>query len=245
MNNRNRNITTGIVLIALALCLIIWKLNVLNLPSAFVDISTWGLIIAAVMVIILVYSVINLWFGGIFFPIAIICIIFAEPLGITAITPEIVLIAALLLSIAFYMIFPRNGQPLKYSHGPGRFSESFAENFNVNGNGSVVYSTRFGSSTRYVRCQNLRSANLSSQFGEMTVFFDKAQVPDKIVYINCQVSFGEMDIYIPANWKVENKVSVTLGHFDNRGTNPGVANDAVTCVINGSVAFGEMKLIRI
>lgn len=245
MNNRNRNITTGIVLIALALFLILWKLNILNLPAAFVDISTWGLIFAAVMVIVIVYSAINLFFGGIFIPLAVICIIFAEPLGITAITPEIVIIAAILLTVAFHLIFPKHGQYRRFSHGSEGFSESFTENFNVNENGSVVYSTRFGSSTRYVRCQNLRSANLSSQFGEMSVFFDKAQVPDRVVYINCQVSFGEMDVYIPANWRVENKVSVTLGHCDNRSTDSNIPNDQITCVVNGSVAFGELKLIRI
>lgn len=245
MNNRNKNITTGIVLIALALFLILWKLNILNLPTAFVDVSTWGLIFAAVMVIVIVYSIINLYFGGIFFPLAVICIIFAKPLGITAITPEIVIIAAILLTVAFHLIFPRNGQYRSFSHGPEGFSKSFAENFNVNENGSVICSTRFGSSTRYVRCQNLRTANLSSQFGELSVFFDKAQVPDRIVYINCQVSFGEMDVYIPANWRVQNKVSVTLGHCDNKVTDSSYPNDEITCVVNGSVAFGELKLIRI
>ena len=55
-----------------------------------------------------IQNIIDLSWGGIFFPLAILAIIFEKPLGIEAITPWIVLIAALLLTIAFEMIFPKN-----------------------------------------------------------------------------------------------------------------------------------------
>ena len=51
-------------------------------------------------------------FSGILFPIAFICIIFDDKLGITAITPWTVLIAAALGSLGLSMIF--HNKPNKY-----------------------------------------------------------------------------------------------------------------------------------
>jgi len=250
MNYRTKNVITGIMLIALAACLVLWKLNILNLPSVFVDVSVWGLLLSALMVVVIVHSIIDLSFGGIFIPLAVICIVFDKPLGITAITPWVVLIAALLLTVAFHMIFPRHSGHHEHNHRgkhdfSDKFPESFSESFSESEKGSVRYSTQFGSSTRYVHSQNFTSADLSARFGEMSVFFDKAEAPGKTVDINCRVSFGAMNVYIPKSWRVENRVGVTLGHFDINGVNPDPGEDTVTCYINGSVSFGELKLIRV
>ena len=248
MKYRTKNILTGIILIALAVCLIMWKLNVLNLPPVFTGISAWGLLIAVLMVVVILHSIIDLSFGGIFIPLAAICIIFDKPLGITAITPWVVLIAAVLLTVAFHLIFPHHHHRKDHAHSHGGYnpvSDKYSESFSEDENGYVDYSTQFGSSTRYVRCENLTSANLSCRFGEMSVFFDKAGVPGKTVKIDCGVSFGAINIYIPQSWRIENKIGVTLGHCDINGVNPDNTSDTVTCFLNGSVTFGELKVIRI
>lgn len=246
MNNRTKNVLSGILLIALAVSLILWKLNILILPAFLSGVSIFALVVGLIMVVIIFHSLIDRCYAGIFFPIAVICILFDKPLGITAITPFIVLIAALLLSIAFDMIFPAHHREHRYSHGGhNQFSGKFSETFDESENGSVIYSTQFGSSTRYVRSRNLSSADLSSRFGEMSVFFDKAEVPGKTVRIDCGVSFGAMNVYIPESWTIVNKVNVTLGHCEIEGTNPIANEDSVTCIVNGSVAFGELKIIRV
>ncbi len=246
MNKRTKNILFALLLIVLAACLVMWKLNVFNLPTAFVGVSTWGLIIAVFMVIIVFFSIVDLFFAGIFFPIAVVCIVFAKPLGIEAITPGIVLIAALLLTIAFEIIFPRHLRHFKKARLHGSFAASGgpSEVIDENKNGHVIHSVRFGSGTKYVRLQNLASADLATQFGEMSVYFDGAHVPSNKVTINCQVSFGELDLYIPKDWNVLNKASVALGHCDDRNNNSAAAVNAVECVIQGSVSFGELKIIR-
>ena len=244
-----KNIFTGIMLIVLAAGMILWKLNVLNLPAKVAGVNTWGLIVSAIMVIVIVHSVLDLSFGGIFIPLAVICIIFDEPLGITAITPWIVMIAAILLTIAFDMIFSRNGRrwrsrdERRRDRRGGSYYESTSDSDEENG--IIMHSVRFGSATKYVRTPKLVSADLSSQFGELSVFFDGAQVPDGHVTIDCHVSFGEMDLFIPKDWRVENKVSVALGNCDDRCTDTRPDDGEVTCVIAGSVSFGELKLIRV
>lgn len=251
MNRRTKNIISAILLIALAVCLILWKLNVFNLPLSFAGVGTWGIIISIFMLVIIFHSVIDLNFGGIFVPLAILAIIFDDPLGITAITPWIVIIAAILLTIAFEKLFPRHSKHIHVSYNKdgeeGSYNNSFTQSDSSidDENGIVNYSMRFGSSTKYVRCKNLRAADLSNQFGEMSVFFDGAEVPSGRVNIDCHVSFGEMQIFIPKEWNVTNKVTATLGDCDDRGLGVNPAADAVECIIDGSVSFGELKITRI
>ncbi|MCR5268432.1 MAG: hypothetical protein K6E16_07945 [Lachnospiraceae bacterium] len=244
--NNVRKVCFSILLIVLAVCLVLWKLNVFSLPVAVAGVSTWGLIVSAIMILIIIHSILDLHFGGIFIPLAVICIVFAVPLGITAITPWTVLIAAFLLTAAFDMLFSKHRIHRRYDHVHGRHAaNNFSSESYDDESGHVIHTTRFGTSTKYVRNEILQTADLSTQFGEMSVFFDGAKVPDGTVIINCQTSFGEMDIYIPKEWRVQNKVSVALGDCQDRcsGNNP--ADAEVTCVIAGSVSFGELKLMRV
>jgi predicted membrane protein len=251
MNRRTKNIISAILLIALAVCLILWKLNVFNLPLSFAGVGTWGIIISIFMLVIIFHSVIDLNFGGIFIPLAVLAIIFDDPLGITAITPWIVIIVAILLTIAFEKLFPRHAMYFHRRYRKNKDGESYSNDFthsegNVDDeNGIVNYSLRFGSATKYVRSKNLNSVDLSSQFGEMSVFFDGAEVPGGKVNIDCQVSFGEMQLFIPKEWNVINKVTATLGDCDDRGIYTNTSADAVQCVIDGSVSFGELKITKI
>ncbi len=246
MNRNNKNVIYGILLILLAVSLILWKLNVFNLPLAFVGVSTWGLILSVVMVLVIFHCISDRCYPGIFFPLAVICIVFDDPLGITAITPWIVLIAAALFSVAFEIIFPKFPRPMGEHYKKSNYAaNNFSETSREDQNGCVVHAVRFGSATRYIRTPNLINADLSSQFGEMSVFFDGAHVPGKSVTINCHVSFGEMILYIPRDWKVENKVNVTLGSCNDKSLNTQNAANDIYCLIDGSVAFGELKLISV
>ena len=257
MRNRVKNILSGVLLIILATCLVLWRLDVFALPDIFEGVKIWEMIIAIIMVVIIFHSILDLAFGGIFFPLAILCIIFAEPLGITAITPWIVLIAALLLTIAFEKLFPShwikrhfrkavNGDVDVEFHEDRRNRHSGADSNASYDNSEYVYhSIKMGSGSKYINSTNLKTANVSCDFGELSVYFDKAEVPGKVVNIEAKVAFGEISLYIPRDWNVTNKVSVSMGDCDDRASSiPGV-EDGVQCTINGSVAFGDLQIIKV
>ena len=89
MNRNYRSIIFALLLILLAVSLILWKLNVFNLPVAFAGVGPWGLIVSVIMIIAIINGIMDLNFGSIFVPLAVIAIIFDDALGITAITPWI------------------------------------------------------------------------------------------------------------------------------------------------------------
>ena len=249
MNRNYRTTLTALLLILLAVSLVLWKLNVFNIPLAFAGVSGWGLIVTVVMIIAIVNGIIDKNFGSIFVPLAIIAIVFDDALGITALTPWTVMIVAFLLTVAFGMLFPKHGHYHHHHHGRhGRrdnFSNQFSETFEEGENGYFMYSMRFGSTTKYIRSQNLQRADLSSSFGEMSVFFDGSVPQDGKVVIDCHVAFGEMDLFIPKDWKIVNKTSVMLGDCQDRASAGDFTDNAPVCEITGNVSFGELQINRV
>lgn len=67
------------------------------------SVSVWSVVISLLLVPVIVTSVRHLNFWGIFFPMAIMAILFDETLGIEKFTPWPVLGAALLLSVGFHL----------------------------------------------------------------------------------------------------------------------------------------------
>ena len=263
MNNRVKNILSGVLLIALAACLVLWKMDVFALPDIFQGVKIWEMIIAIIMVVIIFHSILDLAFGGIFFPLAILCIIFDEALGITAITPWIVLIAALLLTIAFEKLFPSHWIKRHFKKGFNEAKENIHREFRgddhnrTSGNSGidenveyddseyVYHSVKMGSGSKYVNSKNLKTADLSIEFGDLSVYLDKAEVPGKEVTINTKVAFGNMDLYIPRDWNITNKVSVSMGDCDDHASSIYGEEGGVHCTINGSVAFGELAIHKV
>lgn len=264
MRNRIKNILTAILLLALSASLILWKLDVFALPEAFGQIAIWQLIIAIIMVVVIFHSIIDINYVGIFFPLAILAIIFDKPLGITAITPWIVLIVALLLTIAFEKLLPSHWIKRHFKSNVKEFKQGFKDGFKDDGptinvdfsenggnsdfnddNEYIYHSIKMGSGTKYITSRNLKTADLSSEFGELSAYFERAQVPGGEVTIHTKVAFGEMNLYIPREWNVNNKVAVSMGDCtDNASSIPG-EEGGVKCVINGSVNFGDLNIIKV
>ena len=223
-----RNLIIGLILIALAAVLVLWGMKVISFPFVITGVGPFGMTIAVIMALIALRSLTELNYGGIFFPAAVICIIFDDAWGITAITPWTVLVVAFLLTVACEKMLPRKNPFL------------FAEKTDSISSGEKIYhSMNFGSATKYVRTDTLASAGLNCSFGELTTYFDQARVPSGIVVINTKTRFGETDIFIPKSWNLVNHATVTFGEIDDKAAlTPGEEGD-VQCIIEGSVAFGE------
>ena len=96
-----KNYFWGVFLILAGAYLVVSQLGYLPAVGVF------SLLFTVVCIAVIVASIPHVHFGGILFPLAFIAIIYDKPLGITAITPWTVLLAALLLTIGLHLIFGR------------------------------------------------------------------------------------------------------------------------------------------
>ena len=109
MTNRNyenktmktENIFEGVLFIFGAVCLLLSHTDFMQ----GLQINVWSIIRNIILVAIIIKSIKSLDFFGIFFPISILCVIYHEPLGLTAISPMAFLGTSILLRIGCDMIF--------------------------------------------------------------------------------------------------------------------------------------------
>ena len=234
--NRSRDYFAGFILVALGVCLILWKLGFLNFKFTFFGVGWFWGIVAICLVFVAVNSLLQLSFGGVFFPVAIICIIFAKPWHLTAITPWPVIIAACLLTAGFEHFFPnRSGKGSFLSSRTGYESDS---NY-------AYFSLKMGESAKYFRDESLEEVDLAMSLGSMSVYFDNVSVPNGVIKIHTKTSLGETNLYIPKGWKIVNNIKITAGDCSFKGLPDASDENSVQCFIDGSVFCGDTTIERV
>lgn len=234
---KSRNYFWGLFFISAAAVILI------NQLGYFGEVNLFSLICTILLIPIIIKSLFSLNFGGILFPTAILGIIYAEPLGITNLTPWPILAIALFASIGLSLIFkPFRFQQVIKKHGFTN-NEGFDEIINTEDKNFVDLSVNFGSCIKYVNTDEFEKANIGCSFGAMKVYFDNTKIKGEEASINLNVSFGGVEIYIPKTWKIINKADVSLGSIEEKNRNSSETNK--TLYIYGKVNFAGVEIIYI
>lgn len=252
--NNGRKIFWGLYCILAAASLICYKVGVFD--SFIVSgISVWSIVWSIVLLAFLINGILHRSFFVVFMSLAIILCIFDEPLGITALTPWYVILAAILLSIGFSMIFKKNHVTKynKWNYGPNGKDSVVIDNDpnmgketteNLEGE-RVFLKTTMGSSIKYIKSDNFQYAEIKNDFGSMKVYFDNAMIqPGVTPVINVSNAFGEVQLYVPRNWNVINRANASFGNVNekNRGDK---TTEEYTVELRGSVSFGNLMVFYI
>lgn len=206
----------------------------------FVDVGIWSLIFTVFLVAIFVESLFHLKFPGIFFSAAFLAIIYAKPLGITSLVPWTVLGVALLLSIGFSLIFHKKYHYEKYCHKHDFDEHDFSEVIDEKDDSQINFKTSFAGTIKYVNCDDFKRANLATSFGSLKVYFDNAIIQDDSAVIAVDVSFGDMEIYLPRDWELINKTDASFGEVKVKNRPSGV--NAKKIIVAGHVSMGDLKI---
>lgn len=231
MRVKKENIFWGLFFILAAVFILFGKLGYLA------NVSIVSLILAIFFVALLIKSIPKVEFGGIFFSLAFLSIIFTKPLHLEAITPWPVLGAALLCTIGFSMIFKKKHKQIYY-HQDGTYEKSAV--FNEQDGSQFKFDTSFGSSIKYVNSNDFQMAILDCSFGSMKVYFDNALIQRGNATINLDVSFGGVELFIPKTWKVINHANTAFGAVDEKNTSLGTGENTIT--LTGNVSFGGVTI---
>lgn len=214
---KKKNLFWGYVLIVLAVYVLVSRAGVIP------DLPVGKILVSLVCVYIMFKGVINRNFSEILIPLAVIGCQYDKFLGITAITPWPLLLAAILISIGLSLIF-QNGRKhgvnvTYYNDGNSGKSEN-RENQTVDGklieeeteDGAVVHiENNFSGNSQYVNSQNLLRAKIENNFGQCNVYFNNASLKDGKATIEAQNNLGETNLYIPRTWRVQIEQEVALG----------------------------------
>lgn len=204
-------------------------------------VGPFSILFTIACIAIIVASIPKLEFGGILFPLAIIGIIYDEPLHITSLTPWTILLVALLGTIGLSLIFSPLKKKLKKNHCSGNCRKDMS---NVKGeevNGEKIWlRSNFGGLLRYITSDNLNYVELQASFSGVKVYFDSAQVPSGNVTLEISSKFSGVEIYVPKNWKIVNQLDASFGSVDIKGA-PNESTNVVMTIM-GDMSFGGVEI---
>jgi hypothetical protein len=234
---KRNNLFWGIFFIIAAIAVIAGKLGY------FTGFNIYSIALTILLVPVIIQSIENSNFGGILFPLAIIGIIYAKPLGIESITPWPLLLTALLASIGLSMIFGNSRCHRGRCGGKILDDENFDTIVNSEDNSIVDYSVKFGSSIKYVNSKDLQKANLGCSFGALKVYFDNTSLNENGAEICLDISFAGVELYIPKTWKTVNEVNVNLADVEE--VNSKVESNGPIVRITGKINLGGVQIIYV
>ena len=206
LRKNSGKILWGLIFILAAVYVVVSKIYTLPV------VSVWSILGTILCIWIVFQGIKHVNFWEILFPLAFICMIYDEQLGITELTPWSVLGAALLGSIGLSMIFKKKGQGFSVSFDHDSGDDEDVENCIGE---SIHIDNSFGSTIKYVNSDN----------------FCKAKVEN---------SFGETNLYIPKEWKTDNEIGQTFGSVQIHGISEGTSSN--TLKLKGEVSFGEVNI---
>lgn len=232
---RENKIFWGIICIFIAVTMIVGGMGIWE------DVSLWKLLLSGVCISVLIDGIRDLGYARILFPIAFLGIIWDEQLGITSITPWPLLWATLFLTIGLSLIFGN----LKIKKYKKEFTDKYITNFEgdvveEDFGEEVVCQAKFGGVTKYVNSNYLRSVKIINEFGGARVYLDNAIAAGKDVVIEVDSKFGGIEIFVPKEWSVDNKIDCSFGAVDiNRSNSP---KGEVRVLLVGKVSFGAVEV---
>lgn len=233
---RKERIFWGVLLILGSISLIANKLGY------FGDINMISIIISIILIGVMIKSIFYKSFAGILFPLAFICIIFDDKLGLTAITPWTVLIAAALGSAGLSMIFHKKTKWYDYKENYDWKEEDYST-INLEDDNHIRLDTSFGGSIKYINTDSFERADLSCSFGSMKVYFDNSKLKNGRGVVKLEASFSGVELYIPKTWIVEDRMSQSFGGLSEKNRNFPSGDDILTLV--GDISFAGVEIIYI
>ena len=236
---KNRNWFWGISFIAAAIFIILNKLEY------FAGIGLFSLFLTLLLAIIIAKSIMRVNFVGILFPAAFLCIIYAEPLKITNLTPWTVLIAALFGSIGLSLLYKRNRAGFHFHHnGCCRDkNKKFKNTGDCNDENIVTAEVNFSSGIKYVNSPELQKVHIRADFGALKIYFDNAGLNKGGAEINFNASFAGIELYIPETWNVVNSINVSFGSVKEK--NKKRESECPVVLLTGNVSFSGVELIYV
>ncbi len=228
----------GVLFLLGALALLLGKSGYLE------GVGFWTVFFSIILAGILIDGILRVSFGEILFPLAGLIIIHDELLHMEAITPWPVLGAALLGTIGLHIIFPRRGKWKKIGDyaSEGTCQYGVEDDERLSGD-KIRYEVSFGSAIKYVSGKDVSRVFLESSFGSLEVYFNDAELKDHEVKVCVDCSFGNMELYVPAEWNLVINVDNSFGGVEESGH--GNPNGENTLYVSGEVSFGHMIIHHI
>ena len=215
--------------------------------TSFAVIGFWSIAATVLLAAVFIQSLVKLNFFGIFVSLALAYMIYQNPLSLYIISPWLLLLTAVLLSIGFHSIFGRHTK-CRYEHRHGCHTHSSDEEYrtieDVDGNNPLI-KVSFGAASKYIHADALTGGQFSCSFGTLSVYFDQAQLASENTELYVDCSFGEIKLYFPRDWQIIDHLKSSLGSVRNDIKPIRDAENMPTVTLTGGVSLGSVEILSV
>jgi membrane protein implicated in regulation of membrane protease activity len=209
--------------------------------TSFARIGFWTIAAAVLLAAVFFQSLVRLNYFGVFISLALGYILFQLPLHLVYISPWLLLLAAVLLAIGFHTIFrtrPKNAAVRRRAAGG---SGDYRTVEDIDDNNPYV-KVSFGASSKYLHADALRGGQFYCNFGALEVYFDQVHLAPEGAEIFVDCSFGEIKLFFPRSWQVEEKLHSGIGGVTSSFRGKPAAEGAPQITVTGNVSLGSLVI---
>lgn len=211
----------------------------------FAQIGFWSIAASVLLAAVLIHSLIDLNFFGVFVPAALLYSIYQKPLNLQYLDIWLLLFTAVLASIGFSIIFHKHHHHCHEHWHDGHWDEHFTDTSeNLDGN-TPCAKVSFGSSSKYLHGDSVTKGEFVSSFGTLEVYFDQAMLAPEGAEVYVEANFGTIKLFIPRVWRVVNHVHSSFGDVKNMSRNNQPLENAPVLKLSGNAHFGSVELYYI
>lgn len=209
--------------------------------TSFAQIGFWSIAATVLLAAVFIQSLVKLNYFGVFLSLALAYWIYMEPLHLYIITPWLLILAAVLLSIGFHTIFRRHS---KCEYVERHHDDEYRTVEDIDDNNPYV-KVSFGSTSKYLHAGALKGGQFYCNCGALEVFFDQVQLDPNGAEIFVDCSLGEIKLYFPKHWNVVEKINKGLGsiNYSHRPNAPTAG--APQIILTGNVSLGAVEIIYV
>jgi len=204
----------SVVFLVIGISLLLQSVGVVNIQIAF-----WQIVAGALLLVVAIRNLIRFEWFGFFLPFALIITIFERDiegvLGVEDLKLWSIWAAAVLLAIGLSLVVKK-----RHVYNAGY--------------------TQFGASTRHLKAPELKDVNVECSFAGTKIYIEDGEPPEGAV-INLNVSFGEVEIYVPRDWQIIDDVRKSLGGVTEKNM-PSRDKKTKTLRLTGSLNFGGVEI---
>lgn len=227
----------GIGFLLIAVFIILNFLGIVN------DVNIIKLSFAIFLVFVIIRSAIKLSFAGILFPLAFIAILYEKELNLTGFVPWPALLTAGFASLGLYILFKKDKRKFHRIYFHNDHNDSFTESIEDIDDSEVICNVNFGGTSKYINSQNFKKALIRSNFGGVSLYFDKAIIEGDEAFIYFDVAFSGIELYVPRDWKIINDANVSLGAIDESKLNQDAKGPNV--YLKGNIKLSGVDIIYV
>jgi predicted membrane protein len=137
-----------------------------------------------------------------------------------------------------------SGRKKEYVQGDFRqFTSKVSETTTTDGGRLLIKEVCvFGEQSKSFSSQDFAGGETTTLFGSTSLYFNEAKLTGPAL-LNATVAFGDLKIYVPADWAVENRVQAILGSAKDKRMEPAEGfNPVKKLVLSGTALFGEVSV---